>query len=552
MQVRTVLLVVAAVAGGAAPARGDVSLKNGNFYVGYTDLSYSGGFELAIERVYNSKSSFSGMFGFGWGCDWDVYLEPMPDRSVVVHENGGGAFNAFYPTDYGAADLTAGIDAVVAATARGRRWGVREAEDYRARIAGDARARQEDWGTALARGWAQFPVLAAGLELVSDQFGHQVIRATATGFERVRDDGKTESYDRRGRLVRMRDRNDNWVDVGHDAAGHAVSIVDNLGRTIALRYDRAGRVIEVRGDHGRRATYRYDPRGALVDMTDDEGGRYRYRYDDRFNLTRIDDPDGSYQEIGYYPLDRGERVRRRRDGDGTVHVYSYAEQADGLVYTTGVEGFGDDGRRLFRNRYDYHERIEADGSRRLLRLVSDEDGDRTDTTYTAGGMPARIERNGEVTRFEYDDHGHVTLKETPTETTRLAYDARFAKVSRVDELRRGSSKASWAEYRYDDRANLIHAADSDGRRVELTYDAGGHIATLTDETGSTLRFRYNSDARPVEITKDGVGTLTVEYNAAGDIKKVDSSGGRKISLEVSSAFQRLQDLVRPAGVNLSF
>ena len=49
-------------------AFGGVNLKNGNFYITYTDIVVPGGdHDLAITRTYNSKSNDNGWFGFGWG-----------------------------------------------------------------------------------------------------------------------------------------------------------------------------------------------------------------------------------------------------------------------------------------------------------------------------------------------------------------------------------------------------------------------------------------------------------------------------------------------------
>ena len=75
----------------------DVTLKNGNFYVSFTDLSYAGGFEPKIERVYNSKSSFKGLFGWGWGTEYEVYVTVEGDGTATVHEYGSGAENVFSP-----------------------------------------------------------------------------------------------------------------------------------------------------------------------------------------------------------------------------------------------------------------------------------------------------------------------------------------------------------------------------------------------------------------------------------------------------------------------
>ena len=43
-----------------------VNLKNGNFYISYTDIIVpGGGMDLEITRTNNSKSTEKGWFGFG-------------------------------------------------------------------------------------------------------------------------------------------------------------------------------------------------------------------------------------------------------------------------------------------------------------------------------------------------------------------------------------------------------------------------------------------------------------------------------------------------------
>src|SRR3954453_16567797 len=93
----------------------NVSLKNGNFFVGYTDIVYPGGFEPKVERVYNSKSPFKGMFGWGWGNEFEVRLTVSADGSVVVHEYGGGAENRFNPGAFNPKELDKAVEMIAGA-----------------------------------------------------------------------------------------------------------------------------------------------------------------------------------------------------------------------------------------------------------------------------------------------------------------------------------------------------------------------------------------------------------------------------------------------------
>ena len=73
-------------------AFGGVNLKNGNFYITYTDIIVPGGdHDLEVTRTYNSKSTDNGWFGYGWGSLYETKLMVSADGSVVVMENGSGA-----------------------------------------------------------------------------------------------------------------------------------------------------------------------------------------------------------------------------------------------------------------------------------------------------------------------------------------------------------------------------------------------------------------------------------------------------------------------------
>jgi hypothetical protein len=49
-----------------------------------------------------------------------------------------------------------------------------------------------------------------------------------------------------------------------------------------------------------------------------------------------------------------------------------------------------------------------------------------------------------------------------------------------------------------------------------------------------------------------VGSINVSYTNSGEIKKVESAAGRRVAVQVTSAIQNLVDIIKPAGVNLSF
>src|SRR4051812_43312458 len=130
----------------AAPALGNVSLKNGNFFIGYTDIIYPGGFEPKIERVYNSKTPFKGMFGWGWGNEYEVFLTVSADGSVVVHEYGGGAENRFNPVAFSSVELDKAVEMISGVAQKvGVAGSAAQLSDYKRKLRADATFRNDEW-----------------------------------------------------------------------------------------------------------------------------------------------------------------------------------------------------------------------------------------------------------------------------------------------------------------------------------------------------------------------------------------------------------------------
>src|SRR5690349_15328719 len=77
-----------------SPSWADISLFNGNYYFNEVDISYPLGLNQRIERTYNSKkNTFKGMFGWGWGSQYDVLLRAEIDGTVLIQEYGSGSQN---------------------------------------------------------------------------------------------------------------------------------------------------------------------------------------------------------------------------------------------------------------------------------------------------------------------------------------------------------------------------------------------------------------------------------------------------------------------------
>jgi hypothetical protein len=101
-------LTTLALLGFSAPSQAMVAIANGNYFIGFTDLEHdapTNAFQLKIQRTNNSRSQFDGLFGYGWGSDYEAFLLPSADGSVVIQESGGGDKTRFSPKDFSKAEL---------------------------------------------------------------------------------------------------------------------------------------------------------------------------------------------------------------------------------------------------------------------------------------------------------------------------------------------------------------------------------------------------------------------------------------------------------------
>jgi YD repeat-containing protein len=542
----------------AGSAFAEVSLKNGNFFTGSKDMLYPGGFEPKIERVYNSKTSHKGDFGNGWGNEYEVSLSVSADGSVVVHEYGGGAENRFNPLAFNSNELTKAVDTIAtAATKAGAAGTGDQLANYKRRLKSDAMFRNDEWEKFRTQGKIQARTLADGTQLHSNRFSYQYITKVKGGYVRTFDNGRIEKFNESGKLDKISDKNGNFIDLTYGRDGHVQKLVDNFNRKMFFTFNAQGFIERIQGENSKECQYRYNGNGELVWAKDTDGSVYTYKYDSekRHNMTEIGYPDKTTMQLTYYPYAQFENVKTVKDRDGTLTEYKYVvDPSDKHHYTVTVNVKNSDGKKISDSQYEYVNRVKSDGEEWTYKMVTTLDGDRTETTYNeCCGLPLLIKRGKEETSFEYDTKGHVTKKITPSEITELSYDPKVSKVTRVAHYSKIDKKSvNWSSFQYDDKGNLIFAKNSESKGVRLFYDNNGRIKSLLDQNRRRIDFKYNENSKPVEITDPAVGTITVSYTNAGEIKKVDSTAGRKIALQVTSAFQNLLDIIRPAGVNLSF
>jgi hypothetical protein len=561
-------------------AQAGVSLKNGNFFVGYTDLVASGqGFELEVRRIYNSQSSENNPnFGPGWGDRFSTEASVAPDLTLVIHEHGGGDTTTYQPKNYSKAHLKKASKAIVkAAIKQGMSKG--QANQMTSKLESDFYFRSD-----MAEKYGVEPDLKTGTKLYSDQRGsRQLVYIADKFYVRQYADGRRDFFARNGKiagkLIKKTDKAGNELNFEYDKSSGALARVsDNKGRFIKFTRYPNGRVKTATGPgKNNTARYQYYDNGSLKQSIDAEGNTYIYHWDQHFNLVKVSYPEDDTELEILYQKDNN-YVTKVVDRDGTVTEYDYEESSSGGNKTlkTSVVVTRPTGRKI-KSAYQYTIKKRSNGEPYTYKLVSNENGQITSTIYNeCCGLPIQIKKGNQVTTFKYND-GLMTEKvKSNGDAIRIQYDMaiRKPKVIRTND--------GWTKFAYDKSGNLQVAQNNDGFRIELDYNRQNKIDKLVSKEYYSkkerrqlaskkkgqirdmrmVQFKYDAQENPKVIRLDilspktkkmkKVGVVSVSYRPNGTISDVKSSDGPRVPIEISKTLGKVMAMVGPLGRELNF
>ena len=522
-----------------------VNLKNGNFYISYTDVIAPGNTNpLEITRTYNSRSPEKGWFGLGWGSAFETKLVVSADGAVVIHENGAGATTRFTPKKQ-----INGKQAAKKIVAAIKKSNANSANTKKLinQLAKDAELRH-----AYAREFGVKADISQGTKLYSNRRGLQELIKTKRGFVRKSANGKQEFFNQHGKLTEIRHKPGGFVKLipENRKTDQELKLIKNSsGKNLTFQWYSSGRVKEISLEKA-KASYVYK-KDDLVSSTDVEGNTFKYQYDSNHNLTNIMYQNGKSTVITYYRKTQFTSSVTKPNREKKSYEFGSNPKKPDLHYWTKVTKAGISG-GIISNRYEYEIRIKPDGEQYTYKITTNINGTKTQTIYSEKSLPLKIVKNNRVTSFQYDNKGLLRKKISPNGIQiALSYDKKCQqKIAQVSTAKR------WTKFSYDKKCNLTRAVNSRGKTILLTYDRKDRITIMLEKDKKTkksqaLRFVYNASGKPMEIRMEKVGKINVQYNSNGSIKKVDSKQGYKMANKVTRAFQNLLAIVQPAGVSLT-
>jgi YD repeat-containing protein len=533
-----------------------VDMKNANYSESWIDVTVPGsGMDFKIQRHYNSRSIFTGMFGYGWCSDYETTLERTPEGGLKLQECGAGQEITYQSAKADGKGIDVTVNQILEYARKVNRTATPQYfSELKAQLQENAGLRQR-WAVEAK---LRIPEAKKGSVYEASTLEVEKIAYDGTFFTRTMTDGTLQKFDNNGRLVYVYDKNGNYVKMVYNG-DLLKELVDNNARKLSFAYANNKKVKEITGPNGIKAEYTFKGED-LTEVRNMWKNKYAYQYDDVHNLLRVDFPDKTFLALTYNKNNDWVTSFTERAVNGPACTESYTYEVDKKApddhyWSVAVKKCGKEVQN--QARFEFWHKKRPDGKRYLNRVITKSNTDSLDVTYHADlGRPVQIKKNNFVTTFGYYPNGLIQWKSTEQQRLTFDYKNEFNKVSRVvteyyDAYKKVNRKRE-TTFRYDGKANLVFASNSDGQTVALTYDLKGRIASITDQAKKEVRIQYEErTGKPATITRPNVGTIQVSYKPNGEIQKVDSKEGPTVAVQVAATFNNLLDIIAPATSELS-
>ncbi|MGZ3774202.1 MAG: DUF6531 domain-containing protein [Pseudobdellovibrionaceae bacterium] len=529
-----------------------VDMKNANYSNTWIDMDVPGsGYDLKIVRTYNSRSLFSGMFGFGWCSDFETSMEVNPEGNIKVKECGAGMEVTFSPREVSRKEVDATISTIVTKMKADKKSGVTEAfiNNLKTDMVEDDSLRSE----YAAKYGISVPV-REGTKYFANGKEVEHFIFNKTFYTRNLPDGSSQRFNTQGKLTHIYDKNGNYLKFEYDKDVIA-SIQDNNGRRLTFKYYQNKKVKSITGPNGLMADYKFANLDDLSYVKNAWLKTYNYEYDDLHNLVKATWPDKSFIALKYDK--KNDWVLSYTDRDKCIETYKYEfSQNDpkNHYWSTVKKVCGKE--TVADNKYEFWYQKRSDGQYFLQRVMTTVSGNVTDISYhEIFGKPVSIRRNADRITYEYYPDGLVKVKAAANSKLSYEYDPQVKKVSAVTNtvFNEKGQKVSirTTTFKYDPKGNLSFAQNTDGQKINMTYDNRGRIASITDQAKKIVKIEYEDRyGKPSIVTRPGLGTIVVSYKPNGEINKVDSKEGPSVAMQVASTFNNLLDIIAPATAEL--
>ena len=316
-------------------------------------------------------------------------------------------------------------------------------------------------------------------------------------------DGTQKYYDDNGFLVKILDRNSNYIIITRNAQGRIQSVHNSCGEKFTFEYDGSFiHFIKNTRDKNHIITYNYKG-NFLSAVTDSDGDTVSLNYNSKGNLTELKKSDESSISFVYGLVDK----------NGNALVTSTVDEEKNPEY------FDYDGDKTFYTDHDGNITVYEFDSSRHLKKVSRSDGTVIVNNYDANGNLESVNQNGLNISYGYDKQGNKTSTSYNGATEYWTYNS-FCQIKTYKD-RDGVNY----EYIYDSKGNLTDYKIEGQTVYSQKFNSKGQLESRTDygQQKITTTYTYDTFGNIETKTCDGIKSL-YEYDLQNRVTNIFIDG----------------------------
>ena len=347
-------------------------------------------------------------------------------------------------------------------------------------------------------------------------------------------------YDERGNLTKLINADQKFTETSYDSRGLPLTISDfNTNVTVntfdpttadlltstnaegdqtTFTYDGLGRMVSMKNGNDNKYRYVYDKNDNLLTVDGELSYHLAYRYDANNNRTHVIDPNGGDIETFYdaselvvkvenqldfpttFEYDKMKHLTKKTDANSNVWTYEYDE-----VYNQIAEHAPEDTHTFVQ--YDamrlpilitrcLSTAVANDCAQKQVEKRTYDDLDRLMAMIANYNPSVAPDADSNVmTQFEYDKVGNITkMLDGNNNPTWYQYD----KLNRVIRIEDAEAQVTLTEY--DGMGNITKLTNPRKFSTLYEYDKANRLKALTNADNKTWRYRYDHNSNMVNMT----------------------------------------------------
>lgn len=529
-----------------------VNIKNGNFYISYSDhdLTQFNGFE--VMRTYNSKSVEKGLFGFGWGSEIETRLYIIGDGHIIIKEHGSGSPNQFSPVEEDEARITECINQLVKAAliyedVENNPVSINE---FRRKMRSSLDDRFKKWLLYTEEGLLKEPTLSLNEKWISYDLGYQQLLKTKTGFQRTNDDGSYDLFNNKGLFTGRYTAGGRTVySISYNANNQIAQLKDKAGHIFTFTIDKEGRAASIKSKQG--ISYYWYEGTVLVKTKDVANNTYRHSYDSSYNMIAIHYTNGTSMLMEYETTTLFCKKVIQPNGDATEYEYKTFYDAAGNVndnhYATLVLSKPKGSTKTDSTYYEYEIKDKPDGSSYMYRFYYNKNGEVIEELNNEEcELPVFVRKGTNIDSFTYNNNCMIISKSNDTLLITADIDTAWNKASHLLFTDKKTKTVREKAFRYNSNGNPVLMTDG-ADTTSIRYNAAQKIVAVKSEKAELL-YKYNKFEQLISVTLTGTGELNFVYDELGALLRKESKQGKETAAAIEAVYNELQKRISETSI----